>query len=569
LEREKTIAQNQIASESVSSIYHCFDGQIRYSGSEPINTNNIAALENQFKMKSKDVLSSDDTNNGESKTSIPYKNNFERSSTLIKENDGGSASIIKDNQVNISGSSSNNSQTHNNSRKQTTKKKILASSDSDFFSLLRYNSEKLKKINCFSVSSSHSNNNNNNNNNKPKNMIYALSDSDFLIGINEKNKKLNLNNDRKSQAIANKSDIFNFLINQKSIDYKNLLDNNAQNNHHHNNNNKNHHHHHHHQLSGSLNNNNNNSNNLPHLKSLDIDLYTTTSTKKHFDDPEFLLNMQKLKAVFGEESAAEQVVIDGGNSMNEEENKRIKIIESISLNDGEITSIETFVDCRNQKNETVSLPPIIMMNTTNNDPPTVLNNSPHNSIDTVTLNIKNNQNSDKCSLSTTKSPLTTTSLSSSNNGIKCISSSVMSASKSLNNDDANNVLSQNNNSNLFVSTENIKKSNLSNTGDEHFLQLPTSHTTTPFYDEKQSQQQQQHTGDGNLKCYDVMNPVALDDSRSSVERRKRTPSTVTYNVNVINFQADDDTDTISGYCGGERVSCSYGAGKRSNSSTSE
>lgn len=126
LEREKTIAQTStLASESVSSIYHRFDGQIRYSGSEPINTNNIKQLENQFQMKSKDA-SSDETN-GESKISIPYTNNFENVVTS-------SASIVKDNPVNVSSSSSNNSNNaHGRKSTTTNKKKMLASSDSDFF----------------------------------------------------------------------------------------------------------------------------------------------------------------------------------------------------------------------------------------------------------------------------------------------------------------------------------------------------------------------------------------------------------------------------------------------------
>jgi hypothetical protein len=249
-------------SESVSSIYHCFDSHMRYSGSEPINPH-LKVLENQFNMKSN---TEDDEKENSSKASvnqIPFTNNFEQSSSIsnTKETDANlisSASIIKDNQVKyISGSSLNNN------NKSKSKKKMLASSDSDFFSLLRYNSEKLRRINCFSIGT---NNNNSNSNNKPKNMIYALSDSDFLIGINDKNKNLNssLNNERKSQAIVNKSDIFNFLINQKNIDYKNLLDN--------------------------TNNCNIAQNNQ---KNSDVEF-----SKKEFNPD--LFNMEKLKAVFGE-----------------------------------------------------------------------------------------------------------------------------------------------------------------------------------------------------------------------------------------------------------------------------
>lgn len=426
-EREKTMAQQQNLSESASSIYHCFDGHIRYSGSEPINTN-LQALENQFDAKCN--KEADSTESKASVNQIPFTNNFERSST--KENDMNSitsASIIKDNQVNMSGCSLNNSQTN----KKQSKKKMLASSDSDFFSLLRYNSEKLRRINCFSIST--------NNGNKPKNMIYALSDSDFLIGVNDKNKNLNLNNERKSQAIVNKSDIFNFLINQKSIDYKNLLDNNlAQNNHH------------------------------QKIKSLDVEY-----NKKHFDNPD-LFNMEKLKAVFGEGS------------------DNAKIIESISLNE-DISAVEKI-----QKKETVSLPPFV--NANNDFHNVMLNNS--QSIDTVLLNMKNNAgklSSDKLSYDFSKNTL-----------------------KNLNDD--------------TVMSESLRK-------------LADS-TTNPNV-------QDNSTDDNNrncTKCYDVMNPVALDDK--NITRRKRTPSTVTYNVNVINFQTDDEPDTISG-----------GYGKRSNSSTSE
>lgn len=432
------MAQQQNLSESVSSIYHGFDGHIRYSGSEPINTN-LQALENQFNMKLNKEADSDEAN-AESKASvnqIAFTNNFERSST--KENDMNlitSASIIKDNQANISGCSLNNSQTN----KKQSKKKMLASSDSDFFSLLRYNSEKLRRINCFSIST-------NNNGNKPKNMIYALSDSDFLIGVNDKNKNLNLDNERKFQAIANKSDIFNFLINQKSIDYKNLLDNNfAQNNHH------------------------------QKKKSSDVE------NKKHFDNPD-LFNMEKLKAVFGESAAA------GSDNA--------KIIESISLND-DISAAEKI-----QKKETVSLPPI--MNANNDFHNVMLNNS--RSIDTVLLNMKNNADT----LPTAKPSY----------------------------DFSKNSFSQ---KNLYD-----ESSNVNSVMSESLRKLNDCTNIQSVHDDNNK---------SCTKCYDVMNPVTLDDK--NIARRKRTPSNVTYNVNVINFQADDEPDTISG-----------GYGKRSNSSTSE
>lgn len=422
---------------------------MRYSGSEPINTN-LKALENQFNIKSNKDEEDSERTNSESRTStnqvIPFTNNFERSTT--KESDMNaitSAWIIKDNQVNISGSSLNNSHVN----KKQAKKKMLAASDSDFFSLLRYNSEKLRRINCFSIST-------NNNGNKPKNMIYALSDSDFLIGVNDKNKNLNVDNERKSQAIANKSDIFNFLINQKNFDYKNLLDSNIA------------------------------PNNLNLNKSSDV---------KHFDNPD-LFSMEKLKAVFGESTA--------------DDCDKTRIIESISLNE-DITADKTL------KKETVSLPPI--MNTNSDFTNVMLNNS--QSIDTVLLNMKNNA----ARMSTLMPPFD-------------FSKNSLPPLRNLS-DDANNrslpatQAAINNNNNIM--SESLRKLNDSTT----------------------IQSVQDSTADeGCTKCHDVMNPVTLDET--NITRRKRTPSTVTYNVNVINFQADEEQDAISG-----------GYGKRSNSSTSK
>lgn len=416
---------------------------MRY-GSEPINTN-LKASENQFNIKSN--KEEDFEKNTDSKASsnqvIPFTKNFESlSAAKEQQHDGNSinsASIIKDNQVNISVGSLNNSLAN----KKTSKKK-LASSDSDFFSLLRYNSEKLRRINCFSIST-------NNNGNKPKNMIYALSDSDFLIGVNDKNKNLILNNERKSQAIVNKSDIFNFLINQKNIDYKNLLDNNlAQNN--------------------------------QQSKSSDVE------SKKHFDNPD-LFNMEKLKAVFGETAT---------------ESENAKVVESLSLNDDNSISDKT-----RQKKETVSLPPIV--NSTNEFTSVKLNNS--QSIDTVLLNLKNN--ADKSfSLKPPPFDFALNSL----------------TPKNLNEDSKNLLISSSNSIrklNDIISINNVQE----NSTDESIKSC--------------------------TKCYDnVMNPVTLDEK--NITRRKRTPSNVTYNVNVINFQADDEVDTMSG-----------GYGKRSNSSTSE
>lgn len=104
------------------------------------------------------------------------------------------------------------------------RRKLLASSDSDFLSIIRNNSEKLRKNNLNSKSKN--------------NLIYALSDSDFFISANEqdasyggKNKNLNMNILCKNHEaiLSNKSDIFKLLLTSKNLDYKNLVENSLAN----------------------------------------------------------------------------------------------------------------------------------------------------------------------------------------------------------------------------------------------------------------------------------------------------------------------------------------------------
>lgn len=522
-EREKIMSQN--VSESVSSIYHCFDNQmLRYSGSEPINANIInKVLENQFSMKcdnNKDDGSDRKQNSTESKSSVnnfSYTNNLEHS--LTRENDLNlisSASIIKDNQVannangcsynninninnNIVNSSTTQNSTNNNNNNNTNsssssngigskksfKKKKLASSDSDFFSLLRYNSEKLRRMNCFSIgTSTHSNGN------KPKNMIYALSDSDFLIGVSDKSNKLHLNNERKIQAIVNKSDIFNYL--NKSFDHKNLLDNNfAQHN--------------------------------QKLKLSDID------GKKHFDNPDFF-NVDKLKKVF-EESKIDSEKSNVDDTLN---------VQSDKL----------------QKKETVSLPPLV--NSTSNDLKLKLNNS--RSIDTVLLNIKNN--TDKLYTFKLLYDFSPKSINQDENLTKnllkdAIQHQNLNVADSSNNA-SNGVLQSSNGNNLTVeSISSILKP----------VNLNDSPSNQPLH---QNQDIPTDQSGSNIKCCDTIHPVYLDDK--NMVKRKRTPSTVTYNVNVIDFQTEDDSDVYhSGTVGGSGYGGGVGGGngKRSNSSTSK
>lgn len=472
-EREKIMSQN--VSESVSSLYHCFDSHLRYSGSEPINTH-LKVSENHLSIfqpsiaqdyNKQDVESSNSRN---SLAHLSHKNNFELSTTKEQDiNLINSTSIVKDNQVS-SGCSINNTVNNN---KKTGKKKILASSDSDFFSLIRYNSEKWRRINCFSVStnnyspvSSSVDAANNTNGNKPKNMIYALSDSDFLIGVSDKNKNLNLNNVRNNhQAIVNKSDIFNFLINQKDIDYKNLLDTN-----------------------NCANNN--------QKKISDVDY------KKQFDDPD-LFRKDRLMAVFGESAPK-------------------------AINESKSFSDDVTID-KLQKKETVSLPPIV---STPNDFNRLLNNS--RSIDTVLLNIKNN--SDKlCTLKSLHDF--------SANNMKQIEDAVR-----------RNLLDKTPSSDLCESASIIKNDNV-----DHPSVISINDITSVANQNAMQENELQELNKSYTKYFDkqdVMNPATLDEK--NITRRKRTPSNVTYNVNVINFQTDEESElTTNGY------------GKRSNSSTSE
>jgi hypothetical protein len=475
-EREKIMSQN--VSESVSSIYHCFDNSIRYSGSEPINAH-IKALENQFSSKAGEVRDGGDdkkTSRDESQKSsvnnFSFMNNLEHS--ITKENDMNlisSASIIKDNQVNANGCSINNT------NKKSFKKKMLASSDSDFFSLLRYNSEKLRRMNCFSIGT-----NNGSNGNKPKNMIYALSDSDFLIGVSDKNKTLHLNNERKMQAIVNKSDIFNYL--NKSFDHKNLLENNfAQ----HNQNNK---------------------------KLSDVD------GKKQFDNLDFF-NMDKLKKVFEESKFDSEKPING--------------------------------DEKSQKKETVSLPPIV--NSTSSDMKLKLNNS--RSIDTVLLNIKNN--TDKLCTFKLLYDFSPKAINQQESLTKNLLKDATQHPQNINNN--------NNNNNTNVDTSNVNANTCNNGNNANSFVTESISILKPVNlneavstnNGQQNLQDISTDSNNGLKYCDTMNPATFFDERN-ITKRKRTASNVTYNVNVIDFQAEDEIDAY--HSGG-------GYGKRSNSSTSK
>jgi hypothetical protein len=492
-ERDKIMSQN--VSESVSSIYHCFDNQmLRYSGSEPINAHIKAALENQFSMKcanqedgesekqqQSEQQQQQQHQRQESKSSVnnfSFMNNFEHSetttTTTTKEHDMNlisSASIIKDNQVNANGCNK---------------------SDSDFFSLLRYNSEKLRRMNCFSSFGT-----NNSNGNKPKKMIYALSD-----------KTLHLNNERKMQAIVNKSDIFNYL--NKSFDHKNLLDNNfvAQHN------------------------------------------QKVGEGKKPFDNSDFI-NVDMLKRVFEEKIVDAEMVaalVGGDDALAE-------AVAAAVAADGSKEKL--------QKKETVSLPPI---GNSNSNEIVKLNNS--RSIDTVLLNIKNN--TDKMytfKLLYDFSPktinqeetLTKNLLKDDSAGITDVPINGSGGGGGGGGNGGGNGLpsAPTNNNNLVVleSLSGILKP----------VNLSDGSVSGP--------QDMSMESSSNIKCCDTMNPAYLDDK--SIGKRKRTPSNVTYNVNVIDFQTEDESDAYhTGLGSGVGGSGGNGGGrgdygKRSNSSTSK
>ncbi|CAG9809873.1 unnamed protein product [Chironomus riparius] len=529
-ERDKIMSQN--VSESVSSIYHCFDNQmLRYSGSEPINANIVAqALENQFSMKSanKDDLDKQQ-NSTESKSSVnnfSYMNNLDNS--LTKENDMNlisSASIIKDNQVNnangcsfnninlnhnnsnsnnnnniINGSSTtnnNNCNSYNNNHnssssscnglgKKSFKKKKLASSDSDFFSLLRYNSEKLRRMNCFSIGT-------NSNGNKPKNMIYALSDSDFLIGVSDKSNNLHLNNERTNQAIVNKSDIFNYL--NKSFDHKNLLDNNfAQHN--------------------------------QKVKLSDVEC------KKQFDNPDFF-NVDKLKKVFEE------------SKIDSEISKAMTTTTDDMLNTSE----------KLQKKETVSLPPLV--NSASNDIKLKLNNS--RSIDTVLLNIKNN--TDKLYTFKLLYDFSPKAINQDESLTKNLLKDAIQHQNTTVAADASNI----NATSLQANNNNLTSSD----GISSILKPVNLGDSNSVVNGQQVNQAQDISIEqsSSIKCCDTIHPILYLDDRTIV-KRKRTPSNVTYNVNVIDFQTEDDSDAYHPGATGGGGGHDRGNGKRSNSSTS-
>lgn len=214
LEHEKSKIASQ--SESVSSICQLqYDNFLRSSGSEPIPIGKESI--NYYQNLQENLIAQTINNNMIEKSYvIPFfmKNNNSKSDSRNLFNNT-STTAVKDNQTTNDFNLDNLNLNASNHRR-----KLLASSDSDFFSIIRNNSEKMHEKNHNLISSM------NNKSNNTKN----LSDSDFLKSDKSKfcnkDKILNIN-----KAIANKSDIFELLMNNKHIDYKNLVDNKLANNH--------------------------------------------------------------------------------------------------------------------------------------------------------------------------------------------------------------------------------------------------------------------------------------------------------------------------------------------------
>lgn len=224
LEHDKGKIASQ--SESVSSICQLqYDNFLRSSGSEPIpiGKESINYYQN---LQENSVAQTNNNRMIEKGYEIPFfmkknnsksdnKNLFNNQIIMSRTSSNNSTSAVKDNQT-----TNNFSLDNSIGNASKYRRKLLASSDSDFFSIIRNNSEKMHEKNHNLISSM---------NNKSNN-VKNLSDSDFLKSDKSKfcnkDKVLNIN-----KAIVNKSDIFELLMNNKQIDYKNLFDNKLANNH--------------------------------------------------------------------------------------------------------------------------------------------------------------------------------------------------------------------------------------------------------------------------------------------------------------------------------------------------
>jgi hypothetical protein len=180
-----------------------FENYLRYSGSEPLQ------IKKQQKEHQKQIQ--EQTSNNASKQSsffqpfnlLKHYGSEKRSKTSV-------SSVAKEKE-------------QQKSQPSTPKKrKTIASSDSDFMSMLRHGSEKSRK-HRFKQSKN--------------NLIYALSDSDFLVSLNttihDYSKLLSSEQEAilhtsmavdrtDANTVTSKSDIFKIILNKKCNDYINL-----------------------------------------------------------------------------------------------------------------------------------------------------------------------------------------------------------------------------------------------------------------------------------------------------------------------------------------------------------
>lgn len=177
--------------DSVSSIYPLrFESFLRYSGSEPIHIKEQQELEKKLQQKifeqeqlQQHIREQKSLHKRGSQSSQHKKYNFFQPFFTKTKNLSFSDSkkSLRDNHQTSNNSNNNNINklnSHNNSNK-SKRKHFIAASETDFFKIMRSNSQKLLKK-------------------SKNNLIYALSDSDFLIN---------------NEAILNKSDIFKKIFN--------------------------------------------------------------------------------------------------------------------------------------------------------------------------------------------------------------------------------------------------------------------------------------------------------------------------------------------------------------------
>lgn len=528
LEHEKGKIVSQ--SESVSSICQLqYDHFLRSSGSEPIpvgkeSINYFQNLEENF------VAQPTNTNLIEKAFAIPFfmKNNHSKSDSknlfnnhqiiMSRTSSNTSTTAVKDNQTTINDFSLDNS----NVNASKHRRKLLASSDSDFYSIIRNNSEKMhphggKNANSNLISSSMNNKSNNTKN---------LSDSDFLKSDNNKfcnkDKILNIN-----KAIVNKSDIFELLMNNKHIDYKNLVDNKL------------------------ANNNHNNGKIIDFPVNTDkpdilVDLFDKESCSTAIDTEKYRENITKAQS-------DENFLIK--NHVQTSKNSTLRQSCNNFINNSMIETTKQLSNKQHQQQQqqqsstATSLPPYSQY--TQQNAKKVLNTSKstdeiiqHNDKDLIRDSMKDINKIDNTTLNINNQ----LQLSASDAYASTISLDLVTISKSL---------ETHNKSTSKAANENQHHDNPDSSTREFQFQLQQPDiidiNQSPAMLTIKSESNFNDTGDSN-------NKLTCD---VDVANKKRKSSGVTYNVNVINFQRDDIDPKIDYSRSGGNT------GARSNSSTSE